>query len=142
MSESVTMWRSVDGTVWDDRVKADKRDAVLKFLSSISFPEMEVELKHGEYIEVSPERLKEYKRAIWPFMVYEFGSWLKNEPADPDDVYPHTSFLSRVASDARDSPVGSAWLKMMAWDFELGRIYEQAYFVTHPNEAVMVEDER
>lgn len=139
MSKAVMMWRSGDGKVWAERAPAERRDAILRYLDSISFPEMNVDLRQGEYIEVSSERLKRYKRAIWPLMVSEFGIWMKNEPEDPDDVDPRRTFLSRAASDAVDSPVGSAWLRMMAWDFELGRIYEQAYFVTHPEEAVRVE---
>lgn len=95
--------------------------------------------KHGSFLTVPKTILFKARRAIWQLVLEEYG---RAYPAwrtwDADEVNPG-SVVGRVLSDGAGGPIENAWNIMQAWDFELGRIYDQPYFVSHPQEAVCLE---
>ena len=138
--EQITQYVAEDGKIFLDRESCllyEKQYFAVKNIMK-DFPS--IPKGDGEFIEVNKFLLFRIRRALWILVLDEYGDgyphWKK---WDADEIHPY-SVVGRVLSDS-DSPVANAWNKLGYCDFERGRIYQQPYYVTHPNEAKLLEDQ-
>lgn len=95
--------------------------------------------KHGSFVVVPRITLLNARRELWKLVLKEYGdSWPQWKTWDADEVHP-MSVVGRVLDDC-GGLIAKAWSKMRSWDFEKGRIYDQPYFASHPDEALELNE--
>jgi hypothetical protein len=96
-------------------------------------------LPNGEYVSCDPSLLRQVKSRLWGMVLNKYGdSYPKWRGYSADDVSVN-GIVSHVLSDSSHGPLEAAWLFLMRCDFDLGRIYDQPYFVNRPEEASLLE---
>ena len=131
----VTEYIANDGRIFREVDKCLAYETELRAVVTIMREFPKAPKANGAYIEFDAERLRQFKRLLWALIVVKYGdSWPKWRKWDADDVHP-SSIVGRVLSDASNYPLERAWNRFLSCDFDLGRVYDQPYFVSHPNEA-------
>lgn len=132
--QAVMQFTTSDGSKFLDRQRAESYEAEWQSVKPILDQIPQVNLGHGQFKSVPAEVLQKIRRDLWPVVVARYGSsWPKWREWQADEVHP-MSIVGRVLSDC-GGPIADCWNRLMVFDFERGRIYDQPYFVSHPNEA-------
>lgn len=134
---AVTQYTCSDGQKFLSRSSAEQYESeyqqVLPILNRIP----NTSLRHGTYVTHDLESLKQIKRDLWPLVLMKvnaaenYMTWLG---WNPDDVHP-LSIVGRVMDDM-GGPISVAWRRLAVFCFEIGREFDQPYFVNHQSEAV------
>lgn len=123
-TETVTEFVCADGTRFRNSDKAEAYEIELSAVNQIMAKCPVVQLEDGEYFVWPKELLMSIRRDLWARVLEKYG---ESYPKWSPTVCPMGT-VGRVLDDF-SGPLESAWSRMMRWDFDLGREYEQTYFV-------------
>jgi hypothetical protein len=139
--EQVTEYVARDGTRFKDKERCEKYEAELSAVEPIIAMLPQHDLGHGTYLPCDRYLLLAVKRRLFALVLAKYGdrypTW---KTFDADELHPR-SVVGRVLDDCGRGPLSDAWATLARFDFNLGREYDQPYFVSHPNEATPAVDQ-
>ena len=133
-TETVTEYVAKDGTRFKDAILAQAYEDELTKVEPILAIIPDSKVEGGFYVQHNVAFLRTIKRRLWEVVLSKYGkSYPKWKEKDADEVSPF-SMVGRVLDDC-GGPIANAWGKLMRFNFDNGREYEQPYFALNPNEA-------
>lgn len=136
-TEAVVEYIADDGKRFRSEAECLNYEAELEAVGEIMSRIPESRLEFGTYRQHDRNTLLQIRRDLWQLVLAKYGdrwSGTKWKEWNADEVHP-MSIVGRVLSDSGHGPIEKAWHRLGCFDFELGREYDQPYFVAHSSEA-------
>jgi hypothetical protein len=137
--EKVIYYRASDGKDFFHKADCEHYEKILADLAPILKIMPPCNLNCGKYRNVDKTLLQQIRYKLWMVVLKYYGeSYPEWKTWNVNTINPF-SIVGRVLDDC-GGPINTAWHRLMCYDFDKGRQYDQPYYVNHPNEATLQSD--
>jgi hypothetical protein len=131
-----TIYKANDGSIWDRREQAERRDTLLGDIATALLPLGERpddgDFANGEgYVQHEPLSVRVTKKALLHLAMLNIRGYDHIWLADPDSI--HASGIAGRIIDDCNEPLARAWFRLMCIDGE-SREWGQPYYALHPEQ--------